>query len=70
MPQSFDFSPLGYCTNVHAEPQDLETTRANLERYALAVKAKVSPKAPMGIGLWLSANAAAKLLLDRRVEEF
>lgn len=69
MSTQFDFSQLGYCTNVHAGA-DLETTRANLQRYALAVKAKVSPRAPMGVGLWLSANSAAKLLLDRRVEEF
>jgi hypothetical protein len=69
MPTTHDYSQLGYCTNVHAGA-DWETTRGNLERYALAVKARVSPRGPMGVGLWLSANAAAKLLSEKRVEEF
>ncbi len=60
---------LAYCTNVHAGA-DLDTTRANLERYALAVKAHVSPDRPMGVGLWLSAAAARKLLADRQAEAF
>src|SRR5438034_10952623 len=64
-----DFSQIGYCTNVHAGA-DLETTRANLEKYALAVKRQVSPDSPMGVGLWLSANAAEKLLRERKTEEF
>jgi hypothetical protein len=59
----------GYCTNVHAGT-DLEQTRANLERYALAVKRRFSPEAPMGIGLWLAASAARKLAVERRVGEF
>src|SRR5438045_3265847 len=33
---------LGYCTNVHAGV-GLDQTRANLERYALAVKRRFSP---------------------------
>lgn len=66
---SFSSCHLAYCTNVHAGA-DLATTRANLERHALAVKARVSPDAPMGIGLWLSAAAARKLLADRQTEEF
>lgn len=49
--------PLSYCTNVHAGT-DYATTLANLERYAVAVKARVSPSAPMGVGLWLPASAA------------
>lgn len=51
---------VGYCTNVHAGA-GLAQTRANLERYALAVKAAVSPDAPMGVGLWLSATAAGQM---------
>lgn len=51
----------GYCTNVHAGA-DLPQTQRNLERYALAVKKRVSPTAPMGIGLWLSASTARTLL--------
>jgi hypothetical protein len=59
----------GYCTNVHAGA-NLEQTRANLERYALAVKRRFSPDAPMGVGLWLAASAARKLVAERRVGEF
>jgi hypothetical protein len=61
--------PLAYCTNVHAGA-DLTTTRANLERYALTVKARFSPDKPMGVGLWLSAAAARKLREGRQVEAF
>jgi hypothetical protein len=61
--------PLGYCTNVHAGA-DLGQTRANLQRYALAVKKRVSPGAPMGVGLWLSARSARQLVQERRVEEW
>ncbi len=59
----------GYCTNVHAGATYQETL-ANLRRYALRVKARVSPGAPMGVGLWLSAEAARQLLEQTRVEEF
>lgn len=59
----------GYCTNVHAGP-DLAQTGANLERFALAVKRRYSPDAPMGVGLWLAASAARQLLRERRVTEF
>src|SRR4051794_8818385 len=60
---------VGYCTNVHAGA-GLDQTRANLERYALAVKRLASPDRPMGVGLWLSAPAARQLLEERRVGEF
>src|SRR5262249_42936950 len=49
---------------------DLATTRANLERYALAVKRRVAPDRPMGVGLWLSAAAARKLLADGQTAAF
>src|ERR1700722_7649974 len=64
-----DFAKIGYCTNVHAGV-DFESAQANLERYALAVKAKVSPNAAMGVGLWLSAPAAERLLRERKGERF
>src|SRR5579871_6065098 len=64
-----DFAKIGYCTNVHAGT-DLASARANLERYALAVKAKVSPNEAMGVGLWLSATAAHGLIRERRVDHF
>jgi sugar phosphate isomerase/epimerase len=54
---------LGYCTNVHAGA-DWATTRENLARYAVSVRERVSPEAPMGVGLWLS-NSAAEALADR-----
>lgn len=60
---------LGYCTNVHAGTSLVET-RANLERHALAVKSRYSPNQPMGVGLWLSAQAAEELLLSHGEHEF
>lgn len=59
----------GYCTNVHAGA-DLEQTRANLQQHACAVKQLVCPTAPLGIGLWLSAAAAADLRQGGRGDEF
>jgi hypothetical protein len=61
--------PVGYCTNVHAGAT-LEETRTNLQRYAVAVKRRFSPDSPMGVGLWLSASAARKMLAEHRVAEF
>ena len=60
---------IGYCTNVHAGP-DLLATRANLERFALAVKEQISDQTPMGIGLWLSAEAADDLREQDLIEPF
>ena len=54
---------LGYCTNVHAGASLRETVQ-NLERHTLAVKARVSPDEPMGVGLWLAAQAARDLLAE------
>jgi sugar phosphate isomerase/epimerase len=51
---------LTYCTNIHPGETWAEV-RANLERYVLAVKARVAPDRPFGIGLRLSAQAAATL---------
>jgi len=64
-----EMTHIGYCTNVHAGV-DLESTRANLAEHALAVKELVSPDAPIGIGLWLSARAARKLLATASAAEF
>ncbi|MEM6553158.1 MAG: metabolite traffic protein EboE [Planctomycetota bacterium] len=52
---------LGYCTNVHPGTT-LAEVRANLEWHALAVKRRFSPDQPMGIGLWLAADAASELV--------
>ncbi len=60
---------IGYCTNVHANA-NIERTRENLTRYALDVKRSFSADRPMGIGLWLSAQAADELLAADGVAEF
>ncbi len=44
--------------------------RANLQQHALAVREIFSPHETMGIGLWLSANSAQKLVAERGVGEF
>ena len=59
---------LGYCTNVHAGAT-YDQTLANLQRHAVAVKQRVSPDAPMGLGLWLSAQAARQVTAAGRVAE-
>lgn len=59
---------LGYCTNVHAGV-DYAQTLANLQEYALPVKRQVSPDAPMGVGLWLSQQAARRLLEEQRLPD-
>jgi hypothetical protein len=50
---------LTYCTNIHAG-ESWADVRANLARYTLAVKRRVCPEAPFGVGLRLSARAAAE----------
>lgn len=60
---------LGYCTNVHAGA-NWEQMRANLQQHALAVREIFSPHETMGIGLWLSANSAQKLVAERGVKVF
>ncbi len=56
---------LAYCTNVHAGV-DLDSTVANLERHALAVKNQFAGDQLMGIGLWFAAPAAQTLISDGR----
>jgi len=51
---------LTYCTNIHAGESWAEV-RANLETHVVAVKARVCPDAPFGVGLRLSARAAREL---------
>jgi len=53
-------SHLGYCTNIHPG-ESWDEIRGNLERYLPLVKRKVSPDAPFGVGLRLSAAAAQSL---------
>ena len=49
---------VGYCTNVHAGAT-IDEAAANLREHAAAVKARVSPDSPLGVGLWLSESALA-----------
>jgi len=51
---------VAYCTNIHRSESWPETF-ANLERYTLAVKARVCPDKPYAIGLRLSDQASREL---------
>ena len=51
---------LTYCTNIHPG-ETWEEIRRNLADHVLRVKALVSPRAPFGVGLRLSAEAARTL---------
>ena len=60
---------LTYCTNIH--PGDgWDEVYANLRRFAPALKARLSPSAPFGLGLRLSAREARELLEGGRLAEF
>ena len=55
---------LGYCTNIH-RGESWEETFAGLDQYTRRVRARVCPaEEPYGIGLRLSADAAAELAAD------
>ena len=54
-------SHLTYCTNIHPG-ESWPEVRANLSRYVVAVKTRVAPDQPFGVGLRLSALAATELL--------
>jgi acyl-CoA dehydrogenase len=51
---------LTYCTNIHPG-ETWPEVRANLERYVVAVKARVCPDEPFGVGLRLSIDALIEL---------
>ncbi|WP_164100419.1 metabolite traffic protein EboE [Candidatus Laterigemmans baculatus] len=67
----------GYCTNVHAGT-DLASIRENLSQYAIAVREQVVAAGdqpmgaglPMGVGLWVPAEAAHQLTDRSAAEEF
>ena len=61
-------SHLTYCTNIHPG-EDWATVRATM-RYVLAVKERLCPDAPFGIGLRLSARAARELSAPQQLAEF
>jgi sugar phosphate isomerase/epimerase len=59
---------LTYCTNIHAG-ESWSEVRANLERYVVAVKQRVCPDAPFGVGLRLSERAARELAVPAALAE-
>jgi sugar phosphate isomerase/epimerase len=63
------FFHLTYCTKIHPGHgwQDL---MANLRRYAPALKARLAPEQPFGLGLRLSAQECRELLSGDRLDEF
>ncbi|EAQ82378.1 metabolite traffic protein EboE [Blastopirellula marina] len=60
---------IGYCTNVHAGA-NLAETEANLVKHAVRVRELISPREPMGVGLWLSAVTAKELRDEDRLARF
>jgi sugar phosphate isomerase/epimerase len=60
---------LTYCTNIHAA-NGWPAIDATLRRVAPALKARLSPDAPFGLGLRLGARDARELLQDGHLERF
>ena len=60
---------LTYCTNIHPG-ESWDEVRRNVETEVRAVKARVCPDRPFGVGLRLSAAAAASLAAPRALESF
>jgi sugar phosphate isomerase/epimerase len=60
---------LTYCTNIHAG-ESWAAVRANVETHVLAVKQRVCPDAPFGVGLRLSAAAARELAEPTELARF
>jgi sugar phosphate isomerase/epimerase len=59
---------LTYCTNIHPGETWAEV-RANLARHVVAVKARVCPDRPFGVGLRLSGRAAEELAEPAALDE-
>ncbi|MEM9161543.1 MAG: metabolite traffic protein EboE [Cyanobacteria bacterium P01_F01_bin.4] len=60
---------LTYCSNIHPGETWAEV-KQNLETYLPALKQKLSPEAPFGVGLRLSDLAARELLAQDHLEAF
>jgi sugar phosphate isomerase/epimerase len=60
---------LTYCTNIHAA-DGWAAVFASVRQFAPALKDRLSPTAPFGIGLRLSARDAHELLQNDRLQEF
>jgi sugar phosphate isomerase/epimerase len=59
---------LTYCTNIHPG-ETWPEVRANLERYLVPVRERVSPGRPFGVGLRLSAESAGALGAPEMLDE-
>ena len=60
---------LTYCTNIHPG-ESWADVRANIDTHVRAVKARVSPDRPFGVGLRLSAAAADALAEPAELDRF
>lgn len=60
---------LSYCTNIHPG-EALADVRGIVRNHVAAVKARVSPSAPFGVGLRLSARAAEELCAPGSLDGF
>jgi sugar phosphate isomerase/epimerase len=60
---------LTYCTNIHPG-ETWDEVLANVARHVVAVKARICPDRPFGVGLRLSATAAARLADPEVLEAF
>jgi sugar phosphate isomerase/epimerase len=67
-PNSVGPFDLTYCTNIHPAA-GWQAVFANLRQYAPALKERLSPDQPFGLGLRLSAAEAEELLEGGRVDE-
>jgi sugar phosphate isomerase/epimerase len=63
------FFHLTYCTNIHPGNGWTEV-EANIRRFGPALKRRLSPSTPFGLGLRLSARDARELLEANRLAEF
>jgi sugar phosphate isomerase/epimerase len=59
---------LTYCTNIHPG-NGWSAVNANIRQYAPALKARLSPARPFGLGLRLSAQEASELLADGHLDQ-
>ncbi len=59
---------IGYCTNVHAG-LNWAAARANLKKFACAVRDERGPHATLGVGLWLPEMAVQEILATGLVDE-
>jgi sugar phosphate isomerase/epimerase len=60
---------LTYCTNIHPG-ESWAAVFENIRTHVLAVKQRVAPNEPFGVGLRLSAQAAAELRQPEELERF